>query len=605
MIAFSSPRNVLRKAALTLAALAFPLAGGGQNLPARQLLPADAQPLSQWTLTGDETTLKAQLVPKGGAGSMIRQSALHLTVLKPAPGQYWKVQIGRPIPEALPSGTVLRLRFFARSKTGNSLQAVYEHTSAPYEKFLDRPVTLFAGWQETWLVFQVKRDIPADFAGLRFQIGQKAGEIEIADVQLEDFGVNPAKLPEATKPDLYGGRKPSPNWEAAANARIEKYRKGDLTLIVKDGGGKPVRNAVILTRQLNAKFRFGTAIADGPLLDAGTDGQKYREKLLQFFNCAVLENAMKWQADGWIPAERTEAMLKFCEAHHLPVRGHNLVWPSYPYLPEPVKNLRGAQLRAAVRARVKTETQKYRGRVYVWDVVNEAYTNTEVLKEITVPGKDPFVEIYRWARKADPTVGLAYNDYDVLNDKAGSNDTRRQETFRMIREKIAAGAPITSLGDQGHVSIPVPPADKIVSILEEWSQFKLPLEITEFDFTELDDARHAAYFREFLISAFSHPVVTSFVMWGFWEGAHWLGAEGGAIIRKDWTERPAAGVWRDLVLNQWRSKESGQTNRLGTKTFRLFLGEHKITVSAGGKTKTVTVSVLDNTRPQTLTVTLQ
>ena len=46
------------------------------------------------------------------------------------------------------------------------------------------------------------------------------------------------------------------------------------------------------------------------------------------------------------------------------------------------------------------------------------------------------------------------------------------------------------------------------------------------------------------LACFSHEAYTGFVMWGFWEGAHWKPET--ALWRKDWTEKPAAKIWKVL-----------------------------------------------------------
>ena len=96
---------------------------------------------------------------------------------------------------------------------------------------------------------------------------------------------------------------------------------------------------------------------------------------------------------------------------------------------------------------------------------------------------------------------------------------------------------------------------------------------------------------EFLTAAYSHPAVTSFLMWGFWEGAHWLGKEGGAMYNRDWSARPMAKVYEDLVLHTWRTNATAKTDGKGEITLRAFLGTHSITVTQGGRTAQATAQV--------------
>jgi hypothetical protein len=64
-----------------------------------------------------------------------------------------------------------------------------------------------------------------------------------------------------------------------------------------------------------------------------------------------------------------------------------------------------------------------------------------------------------------------------------------------------------------------------------------------------DEEAQAAYTRDFLTVCFSHPRVTGFNMWGFWEGDQWLPA--GAFYRKDWSPKPNGKVLEELLTRTW------------------------------------------------------
>jgi len=87
-----------------------------------------------------------------------------------------------------------------------------------------------------------------------------------------------------------------------------------------------------------------------------------------------------------------------------------------------------------------------------------------------------------------------------------------------------------------------------------------------------------------LTVAFSQPAVKAFLMWGFWEGAHWRPT--GAMLRRDWSAKPNYDIYRDLVFKKWWTDASGKTNRTGIYTTRGFLGEYDIEIKSGSKTKT-------------------
>ena len=545
----------------------------------RELLASGDINASAWVLNG---AAKSETVSCDLPG--IKQ-ARKVTV-SALPANFWDVQLASEASPAVSSGTALRFRFWGRSKTRNLLYAVYEHHAAPYEKFLSQPVALTPEWREFKIVFAASRDIPENFAGVRLQLGAKTGEYEIAGAALEDWGIAPQPPPTASLSDPYGGQAHTDEWRKAADARIEKIRKGGLQIKVVGADGKPVSGATIHVRQTKQKFRFGTAISPGPLFDGGADGAKYREILRRDFNCIVLENQLKWNGPDAENFPTAAKMLTWCAAHDLSVRGHNLLWPGWQYMPEFTKTLRGDELKKAVFDHVKNYVAQTRGRVYVWDVINEAVANHEVTD--AMGGDKVRAEVYKLAHQTDPNVLLAFNEYDISNANAGAKDAHREAVIKVTKQMLADGAPITSLGDQAHISEPLTPGDKLIAIWNEFGQFGLPIEITEYDFATHNDALQAEYFETFLTAAYSHPAVTSFLMWGFWQGAHWLGAEGGAMYNRDWSARPMATVYEDLVLRKWRTNAAATTDGRGEISLRAFLGTHEITVTKDGKTAQAT-----------------
>ena len=245
------------------------------------------------------------------------------------------------------------------------------------------------------------------------------------------------------------------------------------------------------------------------------------------------------------------------------------------------------------------------GRVVLWDVINEAYTNTEVLTEA---GHDLLWQAYIWAHEINPDIDLVYNDYDLSNVHGGASDAHRNGTLAIIKEMLNHGAPVTMLGDQAHMNVPLTPIPRVLEVWGQMSQFGLPLEITEFDVTlggVRDEVVQGKYFDDFLTAAFSQPNVKSFLMWGFWDGAHWLASQGAGIYRLDWSPRPMADVYERLVLNEWWTRADAMSGDDGTADVRAFLGTHQVTVTVGGQNYTSTVTVDKNQDQQTaVTVTV-
>jgi GH35 family endo-1,4-beta-xylanase len=217
--------------------------------------------------------------------------------------------------------------------------------------------------------------------------------------------------------------------------------------------------------------------------------------------------------------------------------------------------------------------------VYVWDVINEAVTNHEITDRL---GEKILVDAFKWAHETNPQVALSYNDFAIIDDEGGSNDDRTRCSQRLIAQMQTDGAPISILGVQSHMHLPLPRGDEIWRTLDQWAQFKVPIEITEFDLSVKDDALQSEYLREFMTAVFSHEAVRSFVMWGFWEGSLAEHATANGLFAKNWRARPAAQTYMQLVNHDWCTNERLKTDAQGKVQLRAFMGTLAVVAKCNG-----------------------
>jgi hypothetical protein len=271
------------------------------------------KPVSENVLTGGAFTL---MQPANGGASVVPLTVAELpaaaknatgvrVTLTQTPENYWNIQLKQDLVAPVNEGQVFRLHFFARSPQSSRVSAVFEQNREPFSKALSVPTSLTPQWKEFALVFKTPA-YPANGSGVRFQLGFAPGVVEIADIRLEDYGVAPTLMPGEVGRDLYGGLPHTDAWRAAANARIERFRKGNIVVRVVDARtGKPVPNARVTVTQQKHAFLWGTAVADQPLFAQTPDGEKYRAALNKLFNYVVLENALKWDfSQGKNPKSR-------------------------------------------------------------------------------------------------------------------------------------------------------------------------------------------------------------------------------------------------------------------------------------------------------------
>ena len=515
------------------------------------------------------------------------KKSLKLTIKPPPDSSPWTVQMKQYSVLPIAADDTVYVRVWMRSPSRNNVGIVFEEIDAPNRKAIERSFRLTPEWYEYRLQGKAFRDFAAGESQINFFLGYGAGVVEIAGVRVESYGQNPAqKLVETI---IAPGEVPTDDtWRKPALARIEKMRKGDLVVHVVDPDGNAVPGATVRIEQKRHLFRFGTAGPASRLLDGDPDSVRYRQEVKRLFNTFVFENDMKWETISPPTFDRLDKALVWLEANHLAVRGHNLVWGSRKYLPASVKELHGAELLAAIHTHIDDYTKRYQGKVYVWDVVNEAGAETEVWQDV---GWENFANAFKWARAQDTKAQLCYNEYNITNREPVGTAYYERVKAR-IKQLQDAGAPVTTLGDQAHIGLPMTPIGEVLDIWNDYEKFGLPVEITEFDFSCLDDKVHGDYCRDFLIAAFSDPKIESFIMWGFWEGSHWLGDKGGAMLRRDWSKRPAALAYEDLVLKQWWTRARLSTDIGGGCATRAFYGTHTLTVEKDGRTATQEIELL-------------
>ncbi len=489
-------------------------------------------------------------------------------------------------------GDVAMLRFFARAteasdETGTArMLVVVRRNGADANSSYENDFSFGREWQEVLVPFEFRMDFPKDGAAVMLRFGFKRQTVEIGGMEVVYYGKSQSASALPRTRFNYAGREPDAAWRKEALARIEQIRKGDFAIRVLDAAGKPVAGATVKISQQKSAFQWGTALQMARIVHDSPDNLRYRETALQLFNAASTENDLKWPVwngewEGSYTRDQTLQGLRWLKDHHFYLRGHVLVWPSWRNLPNYVQHLRGtaneAGMQDLVLGHIHEITKATRDLLDEWDVLNEPYTNHDLMDTL---GRDIMPSWFKAAREELPKAPLFFNDFsnqDATTDRAHVEHFEQTAHFLLDH-----GAPLTGLGLQAHFggrpSAPV----NVLAVLDRYEQqFHLPVRITEFDVATFDDELQADYMRDFMILCFSHPSVVGIQLWGFWENAHWRPTA--AMYRADWSEKPSARVYQSLVLDQWRTHLTGATSADGTYATRGFYGDYVVTVDADGR----------------------
>jgi endo-1,4-beta-xylanase len=276
--------------------------------------------------------------------------------------------------------------------------------------------------------------------------------------------------------------------------------------------------------------RIGTAVDMAALADDATYGKAVAAQ----FNTVTPENVMKWEVvepkRGQLDFSEADKLVAFAKAHKQKVRGHTLVWHSQvpAWLTEGVKSgdIGKAELRRILKRHVKAEVRHFKGDIWAWDVVNEAFNEDGTLRDslwLQQLGPDYIADAFRWAHKADPKAILFYNDYNTegINPKSDA-------VYKLVKQLRSEGVPIEGYGVQGHLSTDYPLPEDMEANLHRFGKLGLKTAVTEADVRITLPASAAEVqaqdngYSYMLQSCLLERSCISFTVWGFTDKYSWI-----------------------------------------------------------------------------------
>jgi endo-1,4-beta-xylanase len=258
----------------------------------------------------------------------------------------------------------------------------------------------------------------------------------------------------------------------------------------------------------------------------------YGDALGHEFNMLTTENALTFGPVHPEPERydfsAADAIIGFAEAHAMQVRGHALVWhqmnPEWIDQADFTREEWGETLRAHITAVVGY----YKGRVRVWDVVNEAVGDGahDLRKTVWLEGVGPdyIDKAFAWAHAADPDALLFYNDYGAEGLNAKSD-----KVYELVKGMLDRGVPVHGVGLQMHLGIEdAPDPEDVRANMQRLGDLGLQVHITEMDVRLPDDPdpelyeKQAEVYRQMMAVCVDAPSCTAFVTWGFTDRHSWI-----------------------------------------------------------------------------------
>jgi GH35 family endo-1,4-beta-xylanase len=525
----------------------------------------------------------------------------------------WDIAYGIRNKTYISRGSTCLLVVWLRSTEGSGKVSLFVEHAVTYDKEVYLTYDLSEEWTRFLIPFDAEENYRAGDLTIGLHLAWKAQTVEIGGLAALNYGaeVSIEDLPRQINNDQYGGWEPDAPWRQEAADRIDRYRKADLSLRVENTDGDPIPNAQVSLEMLQHEYAFGSAVVASRFAGNKNQNDAYESKLLDLdgkghgFNWIVFENSLKWPAweNNWITdkAEKMKAV-EWLRKHDIKIRGHNLVWPGWSNLPDDMENNQNRP--EYLQQRVMNHLENILthpgipGNIAEWDVLNEITTNRDLEAALRgTPGYETGREIYRdifeKIEDIDPNIGTYINDYVTIS-QANTEGELYERKKQFIREVIDSGVQLDGIGFQAHIGGFPTGMQDVYDVLEDFYQtFGTKAKITEYDIDEVaGDELAAKYLRDFLTMVFSHPSTDGFLMWGFWDGAHWR--ENAPLFYKDWTLKPSGEAFIDLVFNEWWTSENVQTDINGEYTVRAFKGKYKIKVEAEGIQVVDTIELTEN-----------
>lgn len=228
------------------------------------------------------------------------------------------------------------------------------------------------------------------------------------------------------------------------------------------------------------------------LIGTAMDAQQIEEKdqaagklIKQQFNAATPENIMKAEiihpAWGTYNFKLADKLVAYGKKNNIKINAHTLIWHSQ--LPGFVRTMQDADsVKQYFVNHITTLASRYDGKVYSWDVVNEALNEDGTMRKsifLDKLGDDYIVEAFRLAQKAAPHTKLYYNDYNIEQPK------KRAGAIALIKKIQAAGVRIDGVGIQGHWKTGAVPFNDIEESIKAFSALGVEVMFTELDLTVL------------------------------------------------------------------------------------------------------------------------
>ncbi len=390
---------------------------------------------------------------------------------------------------------------------------------------------------------------------------------------------------------------------------IEKNRKGNFTVILKDSQGNPIKNKAVHFRHKTHDFDFGCNFFMYRQYDTKEENLRYEEKWKKLFNTAVVplywegtepeKNTLRYTADSENNIYRrppAESVVNWGKENGVRLKGHPLFWHEFipQWLPESWE-----ELYPLIEKRFREISTHFAKDIPVFDCVNEPMRVWNVHKEHLkdcwkhiVPPDNYLEQMFSLAKEYFPENELILNEattgsFVELHGKYGGY-------YQIIKDLLSKGVKPHRIGLQCHTSNSpamknIFSAKTLYEIFDIYSDFDVPLVLSEISVASVFDGikneeLQAKAARELYTVCFAHKNVSGLFWWNLTDDgilATKRKAEGEnlpstGLIDGDYNEKQAYKEIDRLINQEWRTDVTLVTDQKGEVNFRGFIGVYEV-----------------------------
>lgn len=252
----------------------------------------------------------------------------------------------------------------------------------------------------------------------------------------------------------------------------------------------------------------------------------YRKKLMDAkFSIITPSYDFKFLSVQKTPGNYTfgnaDSLVNFCEKNNLLIRGHTLAWCNDQTLPDWILDttLDNAKVSKMLKDYVKTVALHFKGKLYCWDVVNEAtYAKGLYMR---VFGESFVDSAFTWVNSVDPQTKLFYNE-SYGNCMEDWQQKSLEKTYKTLQHLKENNIRVDGIGFEMHLDPSQPlNVEVISSYLKKFSDLNLEIHFTEVDaaidtpITPVKLRQQAALYSQLAKLFLSNQSCKVFVVWGF------------------------------------------------------------------------------------------